>query len=203
MTVDFAAEEDNLFNLLTPELQAGVINGSLEIQGPGQNDKPVVVDAQTKKWVKGSGRPLNANDPAYIGKTTAYKRSKPWADALHQLAPSWKDDEDAPDAIISFQELIQAAKEAIVGQPEFKEHECSECHHVDRVWVGTKRDNKVLVFMIERLAGAANKTQTINTHSEELIRILNDTHVLTEVTFVGMTPEERTKKTLDMQALLA
>ncbi len=184
--------EDDLYVQLTPELQAGVDEGRFLIAGPGQNDKPVVVDAVTKQFVKGSGRPLNANDSAYIGKVTAYRRSKAYNEALEQLIPSFEDDENSPDAIISFQELIQAAKECVVGMPEAIEVKCPcGCNHVWRELIGAKRDSKMIMFLIERLAGAANKTQTVNLHSEELVRVLNDTRVLHEIQVISLTPEQR------------
>jgi len=183
-----------LRELLSDELRSKVDTGEYIITGPGSNDKPVVVDADTGRWVKGSGRSLNAPDSAYVGQVTAYKRSKAYNEALEMLVPAWAGQDEAPDAIISFQELIQAAKEAIIGEPEYREIVCVHCEEKSRVFVGRKRDNKVLMFMIERLAGAANKTSTVNIHSEELIRMLSEERVLHEGEFVALSTEERANR---------
>lgn len=188
---------EDLRDLLTEELRQGVDEGRFLIAGPGQNDKPVVVDAETKRWVTGSGRPLNANDPAYIGKVTAWRRSKVFSEALEQMIPAWEG--DSPEAIISFQELIQAAREAVVGEPVIEEHTCSHCGEVDVIINGRKRDNKVLMFLIERLAGAANKTTTVNLHSEELIRLMSDNRVLHDVSIVALSAEERADRVRRVQ----
>jgi hypothetical protein len=187
--------EDDLYLLLTEELRTGVDEGRYLIAGPGQNDKPVVIDADTKRWVTGSGRPLNANDPAYIGKVTAYRRSKVFSEALEQLIPAFADDDEHPDAIISFQELIQAAKECVVGLPEAVDVTCPcGCGHEFRYLVGAKRDSKMIMFLIERLAGAANKSMTVNMHSEELIKTVSDSRVLHEIEVVSLTAEERAER---------
>lgn len=190
-------QTDDLFALLAPELQERVRLGEVRIVAPGKNEKPVVIDAAGHP-VKGSGQYLAAPDAGYVSKTTAYKRSKAYNEAITQMVGAWKNDETLPDAILSLEELISAAKRLAVPEPvtQIVEHECSECGHQDSVAFRTdaKPDQKMLAFLIERLAGAAAKTENINIQSEEMIRIMSDQHVLHEVTFVGLTAEQRAER---------
>lgn len=185
-----AAHDARLRNLLTPELRSRVESGEYEIVGMGQNDKPVVVNADTKRFVKGSGRPLNANDPAWTGKVTAYKRSAAYKDALEQFIPAWKD--DSPDAITSLEELVASAKKLATPQKVKMEKECpcgcgeSVVFEVDKL-----PDAKMVMFLIERLAGAATKTENINVRSEEVIALLTDKSLATGLQIVSLTPEQR------------
>lgn len=160
--------------------------------GPGRfPDKPVVHD-QRGRFVKGSGRPLAANDPVAVGKTTGYLRSKSYADALEALIPV---DAEGPDtAVTSLVELVAAAKKLAVPENKAVEFECTACHHANRVIVEAKPDQKMLSFLIERLAGAAQKTMQVNTHSEEVVRLMSDSRVLHSVEFIALTPEEKAER---------
>ena len=57
-----------------------------------------------------------------------------------------------------------------------------------------KPDVKMLTFLIERLAGAAQKTQEINLHSEEIVKIMEDKRVLHQIEVISLSPEERANR---------
>lgn len=180
---------EELVDLLTPELREKVEAGEYRIQGEGQNPaKPVVIDAATGRIVKGSGRPQNANDIAAVSKQTAFKRSKSYNEALEVMAPAYR---DTPGAIISLEELIEQAKKLIVPEKRKHKKDCPQCHTEVVFEVDRLPDAKTLIFMIERLAGAAAKTTEVNVHSEEYVRILHDKRVVQQVEIVALTAEQR------------
>lgn len=178
----------DLFDLLTEPLRAGVEDGSMRLVGPGQNDKPVVVDAVTGRWVAGSGRPLGANDSALVGKVHGFKHSKGYVEALEHFIPA---EAGGEGAIMSLEELLVAAKKAVIDVTEKHQVICPACDHKHYITIGGKADAKVLTFLIERIVGAAQKTQEINLHSEELVKVLSDTRVLHTLQVVALTPEQR------------
>ena len=177
-------------SLLDPEVLRKVQEGEYAIAGPGAREgKPVVINAATGRWVKGSGRPLNANDPALVGKIHGFKHSRGYVEALEQFIPAEKDGTDL--AIVSLEELLVAARKSVIDVVQYIDAQCPECDHKFRVESVGKPDAKVLTFLIERLVGAAKKTEEVNFHSEEVINILNDTRVLHQIEVVSLTPEER------------
>ena len=177
-------------SLLDPEVLQKIGEGEYTIAGPGQREgKPVVVNAATGRWVKGSGRPLNANDPATVGKVHGFKHSRKYNEALESFIPADKDGSDF--AILSLEELLVAARSAVIDVVQFIEAQCPACDQRFKVESAGKPDAKVLTFLIERLVGAAKKTEEVNVHSEEVVRIMNDTRVLHQIEVVSLTPEER------------
>ena len=183
-------EQTLLLALLSPELRAGVDEGRFKLVGPGKNpEKPVVVNATTGRWVRGSGRPLNANDPAEVGKKHGFKHSNNYQEAMDMLVPAFRTGNEY--AIMTLEELLVAAKAAVLGDPLYEKQTCPECETTFVARTGTKRDSKVLVFLIERLIGAAQKKTDVNVHSEELIHLISDTRVLAQIEVVSLTPEVR------------
>lgn len=188
-TTDLVESKADLYALLSEDLKVGVDEGRFLVLGPGQNDKPVVIDAETKRWVKGSGRPLTANDPAYIGKTTAFKRSNRFNEAIEQFVPVAR--EDSPYAITSLEELIEAAVKLAVPEPKRYDVTCPECRHEHSITVDAPPNQKMVEFLIKRLAGDATKTTNVNMHSEEMVRTLSDTRIVHEIEIISLTPEQR------------
>lgn len=184
-------EEAALLPLLTDELRDGVEAGRLRITGPGwKPEKPVVVDAVTGHWVEGSGRPAGANDPAVVGKVHGFKHSKSYQETLDLLVPPRR--EDNAQAIVTLEELLVAAKAMVVGEATFDLVMCPcGCEHTFNTQVGVKRDAKVLTFLIERIVGQAAKKTDVNIHSEELITMISDSRVLTQIEVISLTPEDR------------
>ena len=178
---------------LSEDVLAKIREGELRVAGPGQKPgKPVVIDSATGKWVEGSGRPANANDPAVIGKEHGFKHSRLYQETLERLVPAMKGDGEY--AVTSLEELLVAARRVTTDttQTVSRAHECSECGHEDLVTVTVegKPDAKVLTFLIERLVGAANKTQDVNLRSEELLRIVEDKRVVHSIEVVTLTPQD-------------
>ncbi|MCR4341823.1 MAG: hypothetical protein NUW01_18260 [Gemmatimonadaceae bacterium] len=165
-----------------------IAGGEYRVAGPGMKPgKPVVVDASTGRWVEGSGRPANANDPAALGKQTAFKHSRVYQETLERLVPAMRTEGEY--AVTSLEELLMAARRVTTDTTRKIEHECSECGHSDTLVVEGRPDAKVLTFLIERLVGAANKTTEVNLRSEELLRIVEDKRILVGLEVVGLTPE--------------
>jgi len=188
-TTDLIESQADLYALLSEDLKVGVDEGRFLVLGPGQNDKPVVIDAETKRWVKGSGRPLTANDPAYIGKVTAFRRSNRFNEAIEQFVPVAR--EDSPYAITSLEELIEAAVKLAVPEPKRYDVTCPECKHEHYITVDAPPNQKMVEFLIKRLAGDATKTTNVNMHSEEMVRTLSDTRIVHEIEIISLTPEQR------------
>lgn len=172
---------------------AKIREGAFRVAGPGMKaGKPVVIDSVTGQWVEGSGRPANANDSAVIGKTHGFKHSKTYQDTLERLVPAMK--ADGEYAVTSLEELLVAARRVTTDttQTVTRVHECTECGHEDTLTftVEGKPDAKVLTFLIERLVGAANKTQDVNVRSEELLKIVEDKTIVHRIEVVTLTPKE-------------
>jgi hypothetical protein len=92
---------------------------------------------------------------------------------------------------MSLEELLVAARRVTTETTSKVRTACPECNHAFDVTVEGRPDSKVLTFLIERLVGAAKKTEEISLHSEELVRILSDQTILHKISVVGITPDER------------
>lgn len=145
------------------ELQDDIRAGELEVL-PGQRGKPVVRRADNKRIVKGSGRPLRANDPAHVGTVTAYKRSNSYREAMETLIPMFP----TADARKSFEGMIDLMWEAAEGSPQ--QVECMHCGKKS-AWA-FKKDGALLFKMIELLSGKARETKDINVEGSQLTQIL-------------------------------
>ena len=108
--------DEELLELLTPELRAGVLGGTLRIWGPGQNPlKPVVMDLKGRV-VKGSGRFPNANDAAVVGTASAWKRSGTYQEALETFVTRYK--AEAAEGKTSLEEIMEVAARIVRGWEE-------------------------------------------------------------------------------------
>lgn len=163
--------------------------GDYLIRGPGADpSKPVVVDASTGRIVKGSGRPPNANNPAVVGKVAAAKRTRAYNEALQAFVPVDRD--GSPEAIVSLQELMEAAARVATGKSVAVT--CPECKTEFGASVGV--DSKVLTFLLERLLGRATETKDINIRSEQLVAMLHDFTPSKTREVIALTPEERAER---------
>lgn len=170
--------------------------GEYVIRGPGQNPlKPVVVEAATGRIVKGSGRPINANDPAVVGKVSAAKRSRAYNEALQAFVPVDRD--GTPEAIVSLQELMEAAARVATGKSV--EVVCAHCSQPFNASIGV--DSKVLTFLLERLLGRATETKDINIRSEQLVAMLHDYSPSQAREVIALTPEERADRARRAQVI--
>lgn len=182
-----AADANGLLDLLTPELREKVEAGEYVIRGPGQNDKPVVVDT-AGRIVKGSGRPPNANNPAVVGKVSAAKRSRAYAEAMQAFIPV--DREGSNEAIVSLEELLESAARVATGKAVGVS--CPECRHEFLAQIGV--DSKVLTFLLERLLGRATETKDINIRSEQLVAMLHDYTPSKAREVIAVSPQERAER---------
>jgi len=182
----------DLYALLSDDLRVGVDEGRFRVVGEGQDDKPVVVDATTGRWVKGSGRSLNANDPAQVGRETAFKRSRAYGEVLEAFLPAWRGDSDA--AISSLEELVAAAVKLAQGHETAYDVVCPSCEHKHVIQVAAPPNQKMVEFLIKRLAGDATKTINTNTRSEEIVKVMSDQRILHQIEVIDITPEERARR---------
>jgi hypothetical protein len=157
--------EDNLVN---PAGEFDVFVGQ-------KADKPVVIDAKTKRLMKGSGRYPKANDPAEVGKVTAFKLTKTYREAL-EMAVSL-----GPDGKRTFEQVLDDFFRACEGSPQTVDCPHPEMHghksggpvkHI----VAFKADPNAMFKMIELLAGKARETHEVSGQLEHLHRLLDERH---------------------------
>lgn len=199
MTTKQKVDAALLYDLLTPELRAMVDSGEAFVEGPGQKiDKPIVKYTANGRYVKGSGRSPNANDPAVLGRMTAYKRTKSFTEWFDDFIPSVR--EENPNAIIALDELLEAAAKVAQGWEETKYFDCEKCHHANAVEVNVKPDTKMLMFLIERRVGKAKETQEINIRSEQIVQMLHDNTPINDIQVIDISAETRAERRLLMAA---
>lgn len=147
----------------------------------------MVIDAETGRFVKGSGRPLKANDAALVGRKTGWMRRRSTQEFFEQLLPAER--EDSSHAVTSLRELMTQAAKLANGVPT--KVECPKCEHT---WMEPLRpDSKVLTFLIERAVGKAPETKDVNITGriEQITAVLNDPTPLRTIEVVALSPEER------------
>lgn len=137
--------------------------GDLLVYRGERPEKPVILDAETKRYVKGSGRRHGANDIGAISRATAIKRSASYREAFEKtIAPLRADN---PEAAFSLERLIEVAFSAAEGFPQEVDCGHPEAHtraaerkHV----VAFKPDMNIVFRMIELLVGKAKETIDAN-----------------------------------------
>lgn len=137
--------------------------------------------------VKGTGRPLRANDPAEVGRRTGFKRSKAYNEHLEALIPASREDSDI--ALSSLDELTDRALELVNGFQTTASFKCEKCEHPNRVEIRKPPDQKMITWLLARLTGEPTKTAEVNVRSEELVAILHD-YTPGEVRSVGLDASE-------------
>ena len=163
-----ANEETALIAKLPEQLREMVEAGEYQVWGEGQGGKPVVLDA-SGHIVAGSGRYPNANDPAEVGRKSAFKRSRKYRELLEAFVG------DDPEAKYQFEHLVDLAFEAANGSPQL-----IDCPHPSicpekktRHVVAFKRDGQLIFKLLELLVGKAKETVE-TTHDERRLEVLVD-----------------------------
>lgn len=193
-----ALEKTQYANLLdehSPEyLPSGYVKlGPIEIR-PGQNpDKPVIVDARTKRMMEGSGRPPKANDPVLVGKGTGYKNSTEYRKAFEALFPAGGDIDERGSLAWWFDQAWAAAE----GSPQYV-----DCPHPDshvdksdgplKHVVAFKKDAALIFRMIELAVGKAPQTINLNSKSEQIVQSLE--YRVYDVTLHGIDEGEADRR---------
>jgi len=150
---------------------------------PGASaDKPVIVDATTKRMVKGSGRLPKGNDPVLTGKATAYKQTKEYRQAFEEMFPAGGDVDERGSLAWWFDQAWAAAE----GSPQYVECPHTECKqkHV----VAMKKDGGLIFKMIELAVGRAPQTVNVNSKHEEIVKALE--YRVYDVTLHGIGADE-------------
>lgn len=178
-------EED--LSLLTDELRDEVERGVITMLAPDKwydPNKPVL--RKNGKVTAGTGRIKGAKNIAVASKETAFKRRKPYTQALEDYFPV--DEADSPNAIASFRDLLDAFWKATQGSPQ-KIH-CPECGY-DGIYA-FKIDPHAVMKMVERLAGRAKETQEVNIRSEHMLAVLNSP--VESIQVIAIDPEEERRR---------
>lgn len=133
---------------------------------PGQNpDKPVVLNA-SGNFVPGSGRWPNANDPGWVSKTTAHKRTNSYRQAMETLVPLEGDETTRG----SFAWWVAKAMEAAEGSPQ--RVNCPSCGEASVY--AFKQDGNLIFKIVELMHGKARESQDINVQSHHIVEALNE-----------------------------
>jgi hypothetical protein len=139
-------EREALMEALDPETRELVEGGDIIITEIGQNGRPVLIDATTKQFVTGTGRPKAANDIGEIAKQTAFKRTNAYREAWESMFAI-----GGPEGARSFSDLVDTLWWAAQGAPQL-----ADCHHAGcgRKHLSVlKPDAKVLMQMVDNLVG--------------------------------------------------
>jgi hypothetical protein len=134
--------------------------GTLEVL-PGQNPlRPVIrycadVEGTAGQLVAGSGRYPKANDTSILARTTGYKRSKSYREAIEAAIPF-----EDPDARYSLERLIDDAFEAAEGSPQTVQ-QCPHLGCTEKHVVAFKKDGNLIFKLIELIVGKAPQTLEI------------------------------------------
>lgn len=189
-----AQEIEAIIDLIPERFQSGVLDGSLVVRPPVHwysSDKPVIVGAHDNH-IK-HGRYATANNPAILGKTSAYKRKRAYREMKEIYIGS--EPGEHRDQIISLKEIIDALWDAANGSPQEVDCPHPELHtgrdiaglrHV----IAFKKDPNALFKLYENLVGRANETTDINVNQSHLVRLLHDTTPLQNITVIDMSPAE-------------
>jgi len=138
-------EREKLIQSLDDEAREMVESGEWKITGEN-NGRAVIVDAGTGRWVKGTARPANANDPAEVARATAYKRTPAWREAWQNVFHL-----GGEDGGVGFEALVEKLWWAVNGAKQVV-----DCPHLDcqkKHVVAFKPDPKVMMQMVESLIG--------------------------------------------------
>lgn len=147
-----ANEREALLDQLDDDTRAMVEAGDIIITETGQGGRPVLVEADSKKFVKGTGRPQNANDIGAIGKATAFKRTSAYREAWEEFFAL-----GGEEGARTFSDLVEKLWWAAQGAPQL-----AKCHHVGcgkMHLTVLKPDAKVLMQMVESFVGKRQQVE--------------------------------------------
>lgn len=177
-----------LLKMVSIEHREGALAGLYEVL-PGKNpEKPVVREKESKQLVKGSGRYPGANDPAEVGKKSAFKRTASYREAMEQLVAL----DGGPDQRGSFAWFLNRAYDAAEGKAVRVEcfHEGCDDKHLEAV--AFKPDAKIIFSIIEMMAGKATQAIEIDVNAVALTKVLQLRTV--EVVIHMQDPAERARR---------
>ncbi len=180
-----ASEIEEIIDLIPEQLKAGVLDGTLAVRPKNfwyNEDKPVIVDAATKRLK--AGRYLNANDPTVISKTTAYKRKRSYKEMQQVYITA--EPGDTKDSIISIKEIIEALWDAANGSPQ--KVTCPDCGQQNIV--AFKKDPNALFKLYENIVGKADVVTEINVNQTQLVRLLQDRTPIDSLTVIELPPDQ-------------
>ncbi len=147
-----------------PDLKARAEAGDLLVT-EGQYNRPVLRDAVTKRFVKGSGRSVLLGDNADIARDSAYKKRKGYREAMEHIISVEGDGYGTFAWLVN--ELLEAAggHEVVVKCEHPEAHQkAGDAYHV-RIM---KRDPQLLFKLAELLTGSAPKTASLDIRKEKL-----------------------------------
>lgn len=171
---------EDLIQYVPEYLIARVHAGELELLPGQREDKPVIREVATGRLVPGSGRYPRANDPAALGRATAYKHSNNYRQAFELLFPL-EGGEDKPGSMAW---VAKMCREAAEGSPQSVN--CPSCG--ERSVVAFKKDGVLLFKILELLVGKARETQDLNVKSESLIAVLNAREDIKDIIIHAIDP---------------
>lgn len=180
-----ASEIEDIIDLVPERLKPGVLDGSLIVKTSDMwwsSDKPVIVGAKDNRIRH--GRYKTANDPAIIGKTTAYKRKRGYKEMQQVYIGAEPGEHELQ--IISLKEIIDALWEAANGSPQ--RVLCKHCGREDIV--AFKKDPNALFKLYENVVGKAAETTDINVHQTALVKLLQDRTPLDQLAVIDLPPQE-------------
>ena len=189
-----SSEIENIIDLIPEKFKEGVLDGTYFIQPPSMwwsADKPVIIGS-TDGRIK-HGRYSTANNPAIIGKTTAYKRKKGYQEM--QSVYIGAEPGEHEKQIISLKEIIDALWDAANGSPQFIECPHPELHEGRdfsslRHVVAFKKDPNALFKLYENLVGKATETSEVNINQSTLVQLLTDRTPLTDLHVIDLPPDQ-------------
>lgn len=132
---------------LDDDTRAMVEAGDIRIiEESGKQGGPVMIDANSGQFVKGTDQPSNANDIGEISKKTAIKRTGAYREAWEKIF-----DLGGEDGAGGFEALVEKLWWAVQGAPQL-----AECHHSGcgkKHMSVIKPDAKVMMQMVESFVG--------------------------------------------------
>lgn len=190
--------DDEIMSLVPEQFREGVLSGEYTVEPRYRwynPDKPVIVSTDTHRIR--SGRYINANNPAVIGRASAYKQTSSYRQMLETIVPL----DGNKDKRGSFAWLLEQFHQACEGSPQL-----APCPHPDICPQGGKphviafkKEPAPMFKLIELMAGKAKETQEVNVNTKQLLSILNDNVPITEITVIDLPPEQARERKMLME----
>lgn len=190
-----AGEIEEIIELVPERLKPGVLDGSLIIRPQSMwwsEDKPVIVDADTKRLKH--GRYATANDPALISKQSAYKRKRGYKEM--QSIYIGAEPGETLEQITSLKEIIENLLDAANGSPQEVKVECPHpdiCPYGGGKHVTTfafKKDANAIFKLYENIVGKAAETSDVNINANHLVSLFNDRSLASDLVVIDLPPDQ-------------
>jgi len=189
---------EELVASLDDDQRQDIADEKIEIRGIGKTGALILVDAKTKRYVKGTDRPANSPDSAEVGRKTGFKNTNDYREAWQKMFGL-----AGEEGASSFEDLMEKLWWAVQGAKQLVEcpHDGCGKRHV----YAFKPDPKVMFQMVESHIGRASQQLEVSggvKHVHELLAADEDEDESIEVWSVNpqdpLGEAERRK-----QALLA